>query len=172
MQTISTQPDTLPTTFEHRSVMPTTLDAMWAFHADPKAFVRLTPPPIFVQMHRNALKSLTEGEVEFTLWFAFFPVRWIARHEPGPISSSFVDRQVKGPTAVWVHRHLFEALPNGVRLTDRLTIQHKGGLSGIFTRLFFSGLPLRIFFIYRHLRTRFGVKRYERASRVDDSVTL
>ena len=51
---------------------------MIAFHEHPRAFARLTPPPIFVQMHRNALKSLTEGEVEFTLWFGPIPARWIA----------------------------------------------------------------------------------------------
>lgn len=163
MQNHSVTNDTLAPTFEFSSLIPSTVEAVWAFHADKRAFIKLTPPPIFVQVHRNGLKSLTEGDVEFTLWFLFFPVRWIARHEPGPIPTSFQDRQVKGPVEVWLHRHLMEVVPGGVKLTDRITIHHrKSGFWAIFTRLFFNNLALRGLFIYRHLRTRIGVKRYER----------
>ncbi len=153
--------DSFAPTFEHSSIIPSTLDAVWAFHADKGAFSKLTPPPMFVQVHRNELKSLTEGEVEFTLWFLFFPVRWIARHEPGPTPNSFQDRQIKGPVEVWLHRHLMETVPGGVKLTDQITIHHrKSGFWAIFSRLFFNNLALRGLFIYRHLRTRLGAKRY------------
>jgi ligand-binding SRPBCC domain-containing protein len=145
---------------EFRSVIPTTLESIWAFHAAPNAFSKLTPPPIFIQVHRRDLKSLTEGEIEFTLWFGPLPARWTARHTPGPIPTSFVDEAVSGPVAYWRHEHIFTPVPGGVELLDRLTIGHKnGGFWSVFTRLFFDGLPLRFLFFYRHLRTRFGVKR-------------
>lgn len=145
------------------SVIPTTMDAMIAFHNHPKAFSWLTPFPIIVQVHRNALTSLTSGEVEFTLWFGPIPARWLARHEAGPIETSFADRMVTGPMAVWYHRHIFREVPGGIELTDCITTQHKsGGFWGIFTRLFFAGLPLRFLFFYRHMRTRFGVRQFEK----------
>lgn len=146
--------------FEFRSVIPTTLESIMAFHEAPNAFSKLTPPPIFIQVHRRALKSLTEGEVEFTLWFGPLPARWHVRHEPGPTPTSFIDQALSGPVAYWRHEHLFTKVSGGVELLDRVTIGHKpGGFWGIFTRLFFTGLPLRLLFFYRHLRTRFGVKR-------------
>jgi hypothetical protein len=52
-----------------------------------------------------------------------------------------------------------EAVPGGVQLTDHITLEHKPGLAGLLTRLMFDGLPLRIFFAYRHLRTRLALKR-------------
>jgi len=160
--TASTPYDNLPITFEHRSVIPTTMDAMIAFHEDPSAFARLSPPPIFAQVHRRDWRSMSDAEIEFTLWFLVLPVRWIARHEPGPTPTSFIDVQYQGPVDTWVHRHIFNQVQGGIELIDRLTIIHrKSGFWAIFSRLFFSPLPLRFLFFYRHLRTRMGVKQYE-----------
>jgi ligand-binding SRPBCC domain-containing protein len=146
--------------FEHRSTMPTTLEQMWAFHDAPNAFTTLTPPPIFVQMHRNERTSLTSGEVEFTLWFGPLPVRWTARHEPGPTPTSFIDRQVKGPMDYWEHQHIMQEVPGGVELIDRITLGYpKAFPRSLFTHLLFGALPLRILFVYRHLRTRLAVTR-------------
>ena len=150
------------TVFEHQSVMTATADELMTFHAHPKAFKRLTPPPIFVQVHRNDLKSLTEGEVEFTLWFGLIPVRWLARHEPGPIETSFMDRQIKGPLERWEHQHIFQPVeddPNKTTLIDRITIEYKASWKGWLSRLFFGGLPLRFLFIYRHQRTKWGLRK-------------
>ncbi|MBC8172233.1 MAG: hypothetical protein H7X77_11190 [Anaerolineae bacterium] len=145
--------------FEKKTLLNTTLEKLTAFHRDPKALSQLTPPPIFVQLHRDERTSLTEGEVEFTLWFALIPIRWVARHEPGPIPTSFGDRMIKGPMAYWYHEHIFEQAANGVILHDRLTIAHQPGLQGLLTRLMFDGLPLRILFFYRHWRTRQVVEK-------------
>jgi ligand-binding SRPBCC domain-containing protein len=145
--------------FEHQSVIPTTIDRMIAFHSDPAALSRLTPPPVIMQLHRDDRSSLTEGELEFTLWFGPVPARWVARHEPGPTATSFADRQIRGPLKSWRHEHVFEAVPGGVKLTDHIRYEHaEGGAWSLFTRVFFSKPNLRVFFIYRHLRTRLGTR--------------
>ena len=149
----------MTTTYEKRSVIPATLDALWAFHEDKRALARLTPPPIFVQRLRDEMTSLTSGELEFRLWFGPVPVRWVARHEPGPIATSFIDRMVSGPMQSWEHQHILREVPGGVELIDRVTYAHKPGLAGLLTRLVFDGLPLRLLFFYRHLRTRLHVRR-------------
>jgi ligand-binding SRPBCC domain-containing protein len=118
-----------PHTFEHTSVLPASLEKIWAFHEQPNAFGILTPPPIFVQVHRREMVSLRQGEIEFTLWFAFFPIRWLALHEPGSTPTSFVDRMLRGPLKTWRHEHRLEATPNGTRLTDQITIEHHGRLA-------------------------------------------
>lgn len=129
------------------------LDELRRFHEDPQALAMLTPPPIFAQLRRDERRSISEGEVEFTLWFGPLPLRWLARHEPGPSPDSFADVQLRGPMAYWRHEHIFRELPEGVELTDRITLAHQPGLWGLFTRLAFDGLPLRILFAFRHWRT-------------------
>ena len=78
------------------------------------ALTMLEPPPLFVQIVRDDRVSLTSGEIEFELWFGPVPVHWLARHEPGSTSTSFVDRMLDGPMALWVHRHSFGPTPTGL----------------------------------------------------------
>lgn len=147
--------------FEKSSTVPATLDAVIRFHEDPRALARLTPPPIIMQLQRDDRRSLTEGEIEFTLWFGPLPFRWTARHEPGPTPHSFADTQVNGPLAYWRHEHIFEEVDGGVQLTDRIALAHQRGPLGLITRLAFDGPPLRILFAYRHWRTRRALREAE-----------
>lgn len=140
--------------FEKTSTLSATLAAVVCFHEDPRALARLTPPPIIMQLHRDDRRSLSEGEIEFPLWFGPIPIRWLARHEPGPTPHSFADSQVKGPLAHWRHEHIFNEVAGGVELTDRITLAHRDGLAGFLTWLALDGLPLRLLFAYRHWRTR------------------
>lgn len=155
--TTATTPDNTRV-FEKRSVMKTTMAEMLAFHEDPAAMPKLSPPPIIVRVKRDDRTSLTEGELEFTLWFGPVPIHWLARHEPGPTETSFADRMIEGPMAYWRHEHIFEETADGIALIDRVTVAHKPGLPGLLTRLMFDGVPLRILFFYRHLRTRRAVE--------------
>lgn len=145
-------------TYEKRSVFNTTIEAITQFHDAPETMPKLSPPPIFVQIKRDERTSLTAGELEFTLWFGPIPIHWIARHQPGPTPTSFADLMVKGPLEYWRHEHIFEETADGVALTDRVTMIHKPGVPGLLTRLMFDGIPLRILFFYRHLRTRLTLK--------------
>lgn len=143
--------------YEKRSVMNTTMDKMMAFHQSPKALSQLTPPPIFVRLRRDDRTSITDGDLEFTLWFGPIPLHWHVQHESGPTETSFADRMLSGPMGYWRHEHIFREVEDGVELTDRVTLAHKTGIQGILTRLMFDGLPLRILFFYRHLRTQMAV---------------
>ncbi len=146
-------------TFCYCSVIQTTVEAMTRFHDAPNALRVLTPPPLVVQMVRDSRESLTQGEVVFRLWFGPLPVLWHARHEPGSIPTSFIDRMMAGPMASWQHEHRFRAVDQGVELTDEIMFTHKPGWRGILTRLVFDGLPLRFLFWYRHRRTKLALER-------------
>ncbi len=145
--------------YEKSSVIRTTIDDMLAFHNNPAALAKLSPPPIFMQMHEDNRTSLSEGDLKFTLWMGPIPIKWHAQHEPGPTQHSFADRQISGPMGYWRHEHIFTEVETGVKLTDRLTIGHRKGLQGLLTRLMFDGIPLRILFFYRHLRTRMALQK-------------
>lgn len=144
--------------YEKRSLFKTSIDKLAAFHEDPSALAKLTPPPMFMQLIRDDRTSMTSGELEFRLWFGPLPIRWLARHEPGPTPTSFADRMISGPMAYWRHEHIFEKTGEGVVLRDRVTLAHKSGLAGMLTRLMFDGVPLKTLFFYRHLRTRLAVR--------------
>jgi ligand-binding SRPBCC domain-containing protein len=105
---------------------------------------------------RDDRESLTQGELEFTLWLGPLPVRWTAAHEPGPTEHSFIDRMVKGPLASWVHEHRLDPDPKGVRLSDRIMYTYHPGVAGWPARLLFSRPGLKFLFWYRHWRTRKG----------------
>ncbi|MBC8097819.1 MAG: hypothetical protein H7Y11_00115 [Armatimonadetes bacterium] len=155
---MNAQPPPNAHVFQKRTVMHTTVAKLTAFHQDPKALGKLSPPPIFMQIQRDTRTSLTEGELEFTLWFAVLPIRWLAQHQPGPTATSFADLMLRGPLAYWRHEHIFEQTSDGVALVDRVTLAHKPGIAGLLTRLMFDGLPLQFLFFYRHMRTRQAVE--------------
>src|SRR6188768_4283765 len=93
--------------FQHSSVIPTTLATIVRFHKRADALRKLTPPPLIVQVLKDQRTSLTAGTLDFRLWFGPLPVHWLARHEPGPIATSFIDRMMTGPMAEWEHQHIF-----------------------------------------------------------------
>ena len=140
-------------THEFRSLIPTTLEIITRFHEKQAALSMLTPPSLIVKIVNDQRVSLTEGSVDFILWFGPVPVRWLARHEPGPTPTSFIDRMIIGPMAEWEHQHIFRAVADSVELIDRVTLIHKPGWPGWISRLAFDGLALRFLFWYRHWRT-------------------
>lgn len=145
--------------FHARSRLRAPVSAVADFHAGPGALKRLTPPPVFVQVH--SVEPLAEGaRADFTLWFGPLPLRWLAIHSQVDPHSGFTDTQVSGPMLHWVHRHRWAA--DGEHFTlldDRIEYQHLPGLRGLLTRLLFARPLLRFMFAYRHWVTRRAVER-------------
>ena len=104
------------TVFEKSSIMKSTVQGMFDFHNAPEIFQKISPPGVIVQIHEDNRTSLTEGDLKFTLWMGFIPIRWHARHQPGPTEHSFADLMVSGPMAYWLHQHIFEEAEGGVKL--------------------------------------------------------
>jgi ligand-binding SRPBCC domain-containing protein len=55
------------------------------------------------------------------------PIRWVALHTAFEKNRFFVDRQISGPFAEWIHRHEFETVGDATRLTDRVNYRLPGG---------------------------------------------
>jgi ligand-binding SRPBCC domain-containing protein len=129
------------------------------FHRDTRALRRLTPPPIFVQLHRA--DPLADGAVaEFTLWFGPWPVRWRAIHSAVDARSGFTDTQARGPLRHWRHRHSFRPLDAHTTLvTDRIEYEHDRGARGVLSRLLFARPALAVLFAFRAWVTRRAVER-------------
>jgi ligand-binding SRPBCC domain-containing protein len=124
-----------------------------AFHHDTRTLKKLNPPPIIVQLHR--VDPLAEGSIsEFTLWMGPLPIRWRAVHSQ--VSEfGFTDTQERGPLAHWQHSHRFEPLDEAAtRVHEHIKYRHHPGWRGLFSRLLFGPLSLRLLFAYRKWVTR------------------
>jgi ligand-binding SRPBCC domain-containing protein len=125
-------------------------EAVALFHRDTRALKRLTPPPVFVQIHR--MEPLGEGsQSEFTLWFGPLPVRWLAVHTQVDHNSGFTDTQKVGILKQWVHRHSWRGIENGCAtlMEEQITYEHKPGWQGVLSRLLFAPPLLKLMFTYR-----------------------
>ncbi|MDA0350707.1 MAG: cyclase [Chloroflexi bacterium] len=141
-----------PPSFRSHFTVRAPLEVVARFHADPRALLRLTPPPTIIRVHR--MDPLAEGSVsDFTMWVGP-PIHWRAVHSDlGP--NGFTDTQERGPMARWVHRHYYRALaPDRTEVTDEIWYAHPAGWRGLLTRLLFSTIPLRGLFAYRSWVTR------------------
>ena len=145
-------------TFNYSFTVNAPLAAVAAFHSRTDILKRLTPPPLFVQIHDFG--EMREGMVaEFTMWFGPMPVRWQAEHV-NVSEQGFTDIQRQGPLATWEHTHRFSAeTPHITRIHEHIEYAHPTGWRGILTRLFFGKLGLYGLFQYRKLITRWSLRK-------------
>jgi ligand-binding SRPBCC domain-containing protein len=127
------------------------IDKVFAFHERPDALAVLSPafPP--VKMLSRTGKGIEAG-VRIELRVGVF--RWVAQHTRYEKDRLFVDEQVQGPFAKWIHRHEFETAGSQTRLTDRIHYELSGG--PLINRLFgwTVTLGLRNMFAHRHRVTQ------------------
>lgn len=140
-------------TFDYRFTVDAPVEAVLRFHCDPRILRKLTPPPIFVQIHRFG--EMREGMIaEFTMWAGPIPIRWVAEHR-NVGANGFTDVQKKGPAARWEHTHRFSSLgDHATAVHEHIEYEHKPGLAGLASRLLFPKAGLRMLFAYRRLVTR------------------
>jgi len=144
--------------FEYRFRVHASLEAVSFFHQSTHVLKRLTPPPLFVQIH--CVEPLAEGSrSEFTLWFGPLPLRWTAIHSAVDPKLGFTDTQTRGPMKSWQHRHEWHAVdPHTTMVTERIQYEHHAGVRGLLTRLLFARPLLKFMFAYRRWVIRRGVK--------------
>lgn len=129
---------------------------VFAFHEREDALPRLSPPfpPVRVVKRDGGIRPGARVELRIG------PVRWLALHTAYEPNRLFVDEQVQGPFASWVHRHEFEAVDaTTTRLTDRVTFTLPGGpiVNAVLGRVI--ALSLVPMFRFRHRATRAACER-------------
>lgn len=141
------------------------VEAVAAFHHDTRVLKKLTPFPIYAQIHEY--EPLADGsEASFTLWFGPIPVRWHAVHSD-VTANGFTDTQVSGPLKYWRHQHRFTPLSEQeTQVNEHIVYQHDSGLRGLLSRLLFARPGLYLLFTARKFITQRGVARQQSADRV------
>ncbi len=107
--------------FETEQILSAPLDRVFEFFTDARNLETITPPflrfriltPSPVEMHEGAF-------IRYRLMLHGIRMEWLTRIDEWNPGRSFVDRQLRGPYALWVHRHTFEPHPRGTRVHDRV----------------------------------------------------
>jgi hypothetical protein len=133
--------------FESHQEVPAAREEVFAFFSDPANLELLTPPWLRFRILTPAPLPTGEGAVyDYRLSVHGLPLRWRTRIEAWESGRCFVDRQVRGPYALWHHTHTFEALPGGgTRLGDRVRYRLPFGPLGRLLRDFIRRDIERIF---------------------------
>lgn len=105
----------LRTSFE----IPVSLDAVFDFFSEAANLERITPrelnfrivTPLPIHMERGVV-------IAYRLRLFGVPFGWTSRITTWDPPHRFVDEQVKGPYAVWVHTHTFERTATGTLVND------------------------------------------------------
>jgi uncharacterized protein (TIGR01777 family) len=136
---------------------------LFEWHARPGALQRLLPPWDDVRVLAGGEGGLAPGrEVVLGMRRAGVPLRWRARHTELS-DASFVDEQVSGPFARWLHTHrVATRSAGGAVLTDEIDYEVPFGALGELVGGRWVERELSRMFAFRHDRTRGDVTRHQR----------
>ena len=123
---------------------------VFAFFAEAANLERLTPGSMHFRILTSLPIAMGPGTV-IDYQIALYGVRfeWRTLIEEFEPESRFVDVQTKGPYRYWQHLHLFEEVPGGTVIRDRVEYEVPFGPLGEVARALFVGRQLRRIFDYR-----------------------
>ena len=139
--------------YNHQFTVDAPLKDVAAFHRMSQSMAAITPPPLVVRI-KSAPEILSDGdEMSFTIWAGPVPLNWTARIEQaGP--NGFIDRQLCGPFATWVHKHIFVLNRyGGVTVVDEVEAElHRHPFWRLVGMSMWIGMP--ILFAFRQWKTK------------------
>lgn len=141
--------------FRHSTDIQAPVERVFAFHMDPTNLVRVSPPGSQTHLVSVSPLPLRVGtRVTIRGMQMGMTVTLEAEITALEENRMFEDHQVRGPFKSWRHRHLFEPISGGTRLTDEIEFEMPGGLAG---RLVGMGVvmgQLEKAFAHRHEATK------------------
>jgi ligand-binding SRPBCC domain-containing protein len=141
--------------FIWRSRMPASAESVYAWHAQPEALTRLTPPweNATVYEQTGGIEELG-SRVKIRLKIGPLSQTWVAEHAACERGRMFRDVMVSGPFKKWEHTHLFEPDgPNGSWLEDRVEYEMPLGWLGRTFGGWYARKRLARMFAWRHAVT-------------------
>jgi len=134
--------------------IPGPIAEVFPFFADARNLVRITPPHMgFHIVSEHSLDMRQNLMIEYKLRIAGLPLRWRSLISEWNPPHSFIDEQIQGPYAQWIHRHEFKADGEDTVMTDVVRYRLPFGILGHMA-LPFVKAQLRDIFDYRESAIR------------------
>ena len=106
---------------EREQWLPKPIGEVFAFFSRPENLQQITPPWLDFRMVETP-KELKPGSlIRYRLRWHGVPVRWTTEITEWDPPHGFVDRELKGPYALWNHEHLFTEKDGGTTMRDRVS---------------------------------------------------
>jgi ligand-binding SRPBCC domain-containing protein len=117
----------------HSITVPFDIDETFSFFNRPENLSKVTPKSLHFYMMTPPPITMQVGAVfDYSIRLGVIPLHWrslITEYRP---PFEFVDIQLKGPYKFWHHRHSFESVDGGTKVTD--TVHYDLGF-GVFGKV-------------------------------------
>jgi ligand-binding SRPBCC domain-containing protein len=136
--------------FEQEQQLAIDPERAFGLFADARNLERITPPWLRFRIVTPGEIEMRAGTlIEYRLALRGVPVRWLTRIETWEPPIRFVDRQLRGPYALWEHSHSFEPAGEGTLVRDRIRYRLPLGILGGLAHVAFVRRDLERIFDYR-----------------------
>ncbi|HSJ23770.1 MAG TPA: SRPBCC family protein [Longimicrobiales bacterium] len=104
-----------------RTVLPRPVDEVFAFFSDAGNLERITPPELGFRIMPPLPAEVRAGTlIDYRLSLFGLPFGWRTEITGWDPPFEFVDTQISGPYAQWIHRHSFKPSDDGTLMEDEV----------------------------------------------------
>lgn len=141
--------------FIKESIIHSSPERVFAFHALPDAIERLIPPWENARIIQKAdISKIGSRAVIEQKIFGFISSRWVAEHTRYEPPHEFEDVQISGPFKSWRHQHIISTREKGACLRDEIDFEPPFWIFGQIAAPLVITPKLEKMFAYRHEVTR------------------
>ena len=139
-------------TLDCELITPASLEDTFRIFEDPYNLARITPPWMGFEILTPDLKMRSGLEIDYRFRWLGLPMTWrtlITVYEPPHL---FVDEALKGPYALWRHRHEFQQTGEGTVVRDHVDYALPLGFLGDIAHALVVRRQVEQIFAYRQTR--------------------
>ncbi|MBW8686247.1 SRPBCC family protein [Chitinophaga rhizophila] len=137
---------------QYEQVLNTNMEEAWKFFSRAENLEKITPAYMrFDITSPQTDKPVYAGQIITYIIrpVLSIPIRWMTEITHVVEGKYFIDEQREGPYRMWHHQHHFEAVPEGVKMTDIVHYSLPFGVLGTAAHALFVQRQLRDIFLFR-----------------------